>query len=437
MKRLWFLLLSLGIVAVFSMSAVAVDVKFSGEYFVSGMYMDKTTLQKDVGTSTAFYYQRLRVQTDVVIAPGLTLTTRADIMERAWGATRSTPSSTLDNRSAGSRAENENIAFDWAYLKYMSPIGIFSAGYMSDGTWGTVFGNNLRTVGKLSYTNMSINNFQLIIQACKFVDGDYSAINTSGVTDADSNVGYVMGIYTWKTGEAGILGVFARNATTRPTADPYKRQYYIAEPYAIAKFGPLTVQAELQYAWGKYKEYDNGTADINLSQLAGFLDATVQVAPFYFGATFVYLQGDDPATTDKAEGGILFGGDDFNPCLILWNFDRRYWVGAMTGQGTSTDSGLSMSNAWFYQARVGVKPIDKLDIMTSVSYAYADKKPTGYNSGEYGWEVDLTATYKITNNLSYMLGVGYLFTGDYFKGATTGTSLNNDYIVTNKLTLTF
>ncbi len=39
-------------------------------------------------------------------------------------------------------------------------------------------------------------------------------------------------------------------------------------------------------------------------------------------------------------------------------------------------------------------------------------------SRDYGYEVDLTATYKITNNLSYMLGAGYLFTGEYYKGAT-------------------
>ena len=39
-----------------------------------------------------------------------------------------------------------------------------------------------------------------------------------------------------------------------------------------------------------------------------------------------------------------------------------------------------------------------------------------YPNGSYGTEIDLTGTYKITDNLSYMLGVGYLFTGDYFKG---------------------
>jgi hypothetical protein len=58
------------------------------------------------------------------------------------------------------------------------------------------------------------------------------------------------------------------------------------------------------------------------------------------------------------------------------------------------------------------------------------------------------ATYKITNNLSYMLGAGYLFTGGYFKGVQGGSAgggwtanasgpTQDDYMLINKLTLTF
>ena len=81
-------LLVVGLIACFSTTSFALDVKFSGEYYAAGMYLDKTSLRKDVadeGPSTAFYYQRLRVQTDFIVAPGLTLVTRFDAMERAWG----------------------------------------------------------------------------------------------------------------------------------------------------------------------------------------------------------------------------------------------------------------------------------------------------------------------------------------------------------------
>ena len=100
-----------------------------------------------------------------------------------------------------------------------------------------------------------------------------------------------------------------------------------------------------------------------------------------------------------------------------------------------------MKNAWFFQVRGGVRPVEKLDILASVSYAVADKKPSDggvkYKDDDYGYEVDLTATYKITNNLSYMLGVGYLFTGDYYKGTDDSNDVCDDYLVVNKLTLTF
>lgn len=98
-----------------------------------------------------------------------------------------------------------------------------------------------------------------------------------------------------------------------------------------------------------------------------------------------------------------------------------------------------MTNAWLFQGRAGVRPIDKLDIMASVSYANADKKPTAaWQYNDYGWEVDLAATYKITNNLTYMLGGGYLFTGKYFKAdQLTNNDLRDNYMFINKLTLTF
>jgi hypothetical protein len=74
MKRFWLVLLSLGLVIAFSTSAMAVDVKVSGQFYVGGMYLDKTTLQKDTATdgpSTALFFQRLRVQTDFIV-PTLT-----------------------------------------------------------------------------------------------------------------------------------------------------------------------------------------------------------------------------------------------------------------------------------------------------------------------------------------------------------------------------
>src|SRR5450759_3606930 len=144
MKRFWLVLLSLGLVLAFSASAMAVDVKFSGSFYAAGIYLDKTNFIKADGTagnnpSTAFFYQRLRVQTDFIVSPGLKFVTRFDALERIWGGKRSDVPlvTTQDTLGIGTRAENENTAFDLAYVEYASPIGLFKVGYKIDNAWAT------------------------------------------------------------------------------------------------------------------------------------------------------------------------------------------------------------------------------------------------------------------------------------------------------------
>ena len=456
MKRFWLMMLSLGLVMAFSASAFAVDVKVSGEYYVGGLYLNKTNLTSDVepNPSTAFYYQRLRVRTDFIVSPGLSLITRFDALERIWGGARSAPGTTLASDSAGTSAENENIAFDWAYLEYQSPIGLFDVGLMEDGRTGTVFGNSYTTLGRIKWKNI-FGPVSIAADITKSKDQSYSAVTTTtNFTDGDNTKYGLEGVYAWKDGKGGMKVAYYNYDEKSPSIDPstippahnydgdQRKRYFVFTPYAIAKIGPVDLQTEVNWATGKIK-YDNnvlnadGLSDVSIDNLSGWIDATANFAPVYVGGTIAYVSGDDPGTKDKQEGGTLNGGQDWNPCLILFNYyDVANWVGTVYGYDSSKVTG-PMSNAWFFQGRVGVKPIPELDTMLSVSYAQADKKPAGFTGGNYGTEVDLTGTYKITNNLSYMLGFGYLFTGDYFKGKSGNNQVDDDYMLINKLTLTF
>jgi len=446
-----YFLLFLGLSLIYSASALAVDLKVSGEFTAGGLYLDKTTLKKDTATdgpSTAFYFQRLRTKADLIVAPGLSLITRFDVMERGLGAARSTPGTALDTLSAGTRAENENIAFDWVYLHYMSPIGQWRVGYLTDGAWGTVFMDTSLPKGKIAWS-YNAPNWMYTIQVVKMAENSQTAINNPvTASDLDGDKYCTAFRYNWKNAEAGILIGLGRDANKKPGLAPnngYKGLYNNFMPYAKARLGPVKLQTEVIYFAGKLKDFEDDASgqDVQLSALSAWLDATADFGRFYVGGTFAYVAGDDPGTADKAEGDALRnnGGRDWSPCLIMWNEERSYWAGNLDGHAdgaTAARQSSPMYNTWFFQARGGVKPIDKLDIMASVSFANADKKPTAawlYN--DYGYEVDLTATYKITQNLSYMLGAGYLFTGKYFKGALDGNIVANDYLVINKLTLTF
>jgi hypothetical protein len=452
MKRSLFVLSVLGFLFIFSTAAFAVDVKFSGEFFAAGMYLDRASLTTNPVANTAFYFQRLRLRTDIIVAPGLSLITRFDAMERSWGANRSTPGTTLVIDSAGTVAENQNIAFDWVYVDYVSPIGTFDVGYMNDSSTGTIFGNSLAPAPRIKYS-YPLGPLTLNAAYTKVLDGSVNAgtgvSNTtpSGVTDADNDKYGLEAVYKWKNGLAGLNVNYYRYANTRPTADNQKT-YFVYTPYAIAKFGPVDLQTEFNYAVGKLKAYDSTIGqDVRMENYSGWIDATATFGPVYFGGTVAYVSGDDPNTTDKQEGGTLTGGRDWSPALIMWSYDRSMWIGelassATTGNGFGT-SGLT--NGLLYQGRIGVRPTDKLDIMASLTYATVDKKPkTGnvpagaeYVDNSFGTEFDIMATYKITNNLTYMLGYGYLWTGDYFKGTNVTNIVQNDYMVINKLTLTF
>ena len=435
MKRFWLFLMSLALVMAFSVSAFAVDVKFSGEYYVAGMYINKINMN-DNSQSTAFFYQRLRVGTDFIVDPSLKLVTRFDALERVWGGARSTPGTTVAADSYETAAENENIAIDWVYIDYVSPIGTFDAGIMNDGATGTIFGNSYNPAARIKYS-YSIDPVTLNFAYTKIKDQSYSvASSTTNFTDGDNDKYGIEGVYKWKDGKAGLNVNYYNYADKRPSSN-YKKKYFVFTPYAIAKVGPVALQAEFNYATGKSKEYDNGTADVDLVNISAWVDATADFAPFYLGASVAYVSGDDPGTKDKEEGGTLNGGRDWNPCLIMFNYyDVANWVGTVSGYDSSKISG-PMSNAWFGQLRAGVKPIPQLDVMMSLSYAKADKTPADFVSDKYGSEVDLTGTYKITSNLSYILGVGYLFTGDYYQGKSGSNEIDNDYLIMNKLTLTF
>jgi hypothetical protein len=92
--------------------------------------------------------------------------------------------------------------------------------------------------------------------------------------------------------------------------------------------------------------------------------------------------------------------------------------------------------AW--QIFTGIKPIPKLDVKASFTNASLDQNAVnGQISKNLGSEFDLSATYKIYDNLSYMVGFGYLWAGAAFQGSNASATIDNDYLVTHKLTLTF
>ena len=483
MKKFWIVLIALGLVAAFSMSASAADVKFSGSYYIEGWYDDNHSLLDKGDTSTisnrgpiALYHQRLRVQTDFKVAEGLTLTTRFDALERNWGdrrernvATTTVPgvgntsasvetasrnyNSVITNNSATIAIQEQgNIEFERAYVTADLPFGRLIVGYSEDIAWGTDFLDTVTTRPAITLV-VPVGPMTFIAKAKKNQEG--TMWNGFGnMNNSDSDIYDVAGIFKWKGGEAGLLIEYLNGQNNNTKTLDIATQVFAFFPYFKATLGPVFMEGEAYYGTGDWQKFDNvpaGATNVTISTYGISLHAKVDLNPVYVGGRFIYMLGDDPNTPDKKEGSIaaaLVAGQAFLPCLMLFN--DSFYTATNTGYAGKAGSLATgnvaaaqfLDNVIFGQLYAGVKPTPAWDIKFAATYATAQQKPNdaagkAFLSSDYGWEFDLTASYKIYDNLTYMVGGGFLVTGDYFKGSDANAKLSNDYILMHKLTLTF
>ena len=144
MKKLLVVLLALGLIAAFGMTASAADVKFAGQYYVVGVYEDNRPCRTRMTAIPGLLLTRTRVQTVFQIAEGLSFTTRFDAFEKQWGSVNRSSSNTEDKSNSGkvnsvNLTLQENIEMEHGYVTFKTAIGQFDIGYQAADEWGTVF----------------------------------------------------------------------------------------------------------------------------------------------------------------------------------------------------------------------------------------------------------------------------------------------------------
>jgi hypothetical protein len=450
------------------------------------------TSQAGVGRgSTAFYTQRLRMAMDFQIAKGLRFYTRFDALERKWmAARRNAPTGDKSPSITTTDSEAENIAWEAAYVQFATPLGLFTVGGVpSGGCFGPCFGDAVGFTGNVISWANSFGKWSLSASMKKSQDGVWSSGTApSGPTrigegtDNDSETYTIATSTRWPDGRFGMAigDVRSRTANVTYTSSSIpglivygrKTELPYISVWAMQKFGKLFAEWEAgMIHFGHYLKYNEPKLSPLLRDVkpyyawSTYFNVNYDLSPAKVGFMFIYSSGDDPNTPDKREGGfrgILDLDRSFNPCLILWNEDYMQWMsptgsgGSQTGTiyGNATGNPIStpMNNMWFYQIYGDFKATPKLTLGAAFTYAYAAKKPTHngnptndtiaprgvtFLSDEYGKELDITMKYKIYDNLEYMIGAAYLWTGDYFKGTNAATKLSNNYLITHKLTLTF
>jgi len=471
MKKLLIGFLAVGLIMGFAMTASAQpNIKASGQLYMYGAYEDKPTLVKN-GDSHTNIGNRLRMQFEIQVQEGLKLTTRFDALERAWGevpaVTTAAPSTTTTNYR---RYEN-NISWERAFVTFNALYGVFDVGYQQSRVWGTcAFCDDYDSDAGIHYRYMmgpwtfglewekrAGTNNNLFIGLPVEGQGEGASqgrANDLGGTDNDHDVYHAYAIYRWATGQAGLRfemdrdaanGEIAANQTTLANyfggaAESYTYTFYEIAPYLQWIAGPFSLEAEFRYIWGTIDRVT--LVDIDRKGWSLYLNPKYTMGAFYGGLEFAYITGDDPTTSDKLEAGVP-GGQAWDPLLMFGNYWMTKYHGAMgstpTVGGAATTIGPYEANLIMVKPYVGWKVNPQLEVVAQFAWLKADEKPaTNWVDDDYGREFDIYATYKLYNNLSYTVGFGYFWTGDYFKGTNASPiNVEDNFLVMNALNLAF
>jgi len=419
------------------------------------------------------------------------LTMRADILENLWGLDQNTTNplnaTTVDGTgiTPGAKATDmkrfntQNISVEQIYMTFRTGIGTFVVGQKSAKPfgWGTWFLNSSGTGGGIDWTQR-FGDWTLMAEAIKKQKGDMSPNGVPrepllGQQDVDKDYFDVSAAYKAKNWEAGMMLTYFRNADKRTTAaTSFLVTSYMFDPYFKAKFGPLELEGEAYYMMGK-KEFDTSTAtrqDRNIKASGGYLFAKYNMGPAWFGASFSITSGNDPNSADTngqdMTGGVLntfgFATDNSQtwapihaPTILIGTLsdpihlytplggkvpDAAGPLGGAAGAGGNSGNGC-YDNTILYSLKAGYAVNKNLSFDGNVWFAAVQRVSDKLSSSDkLGTEIDLHAQYKIYDNLSYNVGVSYLFTGDFFKGTPannpTGEDVKNVYQLTHWLTLT-
>lgn len=495
-KRSFFAVFTALFLISLAIPALASDVKFFGDYYVYGVYENDHSLKggspSNDPTGVNAFGQRLRVNTVFQVAEGLKLTTRFDALERMWGKEQSPPNRYIggngnlyNSNGAGVSStagpnfieldqQEKNISFERAYVTFNLGPGFFDVGYQADGFWSPiVFGNTAGSAGPMirytavlgsvtlgAYYEKGAEQTDALGQTAQYVSSPQFAYS-----GGDKTVYALQGTFKWKSGQTGLQVLYnddermngeyqwmkESNPSGTTTFSNASVRYWEISPFVQAKIGIVDLEGKLYWNRGEIEYRATPGLDKDIEGLSAYASGKVNIGPAYVGVMYAYIQGDNDqrAFTNAGHQKIKQGrggGQDWDPTLMLGNDRFNKWTSQYknTLKGYASDpfvSGYHEKNVRFIQGFVGYSPIPTLQLRAAFTNATLDYTVNASNSKDLGNELDLVAIYKIYTNLDYMLGLGYLFTGDYFKGNASsnprGYDVHDDLMLMHQLTLTF
>jgi hypothetical protein len=434
------------------------QVTLGGEIRTRGWYFDnlKGGLGDDDGRSAAWWDERVRLNVQAVVAPGVVgyveLETHSDFSgdKYVWGTGNTLGVGKHSNGAAGTNAKpGTYIDVLQAWILY-SGSGLFGfdsglkVGHMPlKLSYGQFFDNTQYGDDALVLYMNPIKPLHIAALTIKFNEcvtgGDCRFDNTN---DLD---GYV-GLLTYKWDDKNTIGV---NYTYLNQSD-LELQMSDLGLHADGAFGAFGYKVQGDIQFGSVGNRDE--KDIGGWALSGYAnyDFTPSNVPLNLRGSVVYGSGEGDNRDDSLDEFIPFVGNIQNYSFI---YEYNHATTAFNKSGLNSafpSDGHAAGVANTFYLNLGLDWFAMKDLTLSADlygfwasdtgafeHALRDAGVHHHDvSSDAGWEIDAKMKYKVARNLVYQIDAGYFGTGSFYEDAY-GIDKHGVTALRHSLTLSF
>ncbi len=418
MKKFTMTALVLGVALMFAMPAMAVDVALDGYMRASG-YLEKEYPMDDTQDDYNAYYDfRWRVNSTLTVSDNLKMRSRVRIFNTVWG-------------SGETGGDEDSMDWERAWMVITTPYGLLEVGKQLTAAFGTSFADSESDAWRIKYTGKFGGlNVVGVIQKNIERDGGGGTRADFDYSSEDQDLFALAFAYPQENWTIGILNVWIKEANG--TSDE-EFDRYVIDPFFTGKWGMLSLQGEFRADLG-----DNGPGDFK--GYAFNAEGTYDLGMAAVQLGFAWVSGDDDPTDDDNENGVV--GADWEKMYILFGTTGDAGNPGVLGSVGNLASG-SGNTAGFMAVYGGANTniTEKLNVGIMGAWAEADAAPDGIDD-MLGFEVDVTATWQIYDNLTYSFIGAYLFAGDFWKESSEAVNAadgndENPWALFHRLQLNF
>ena len=437
MKKFLAAAVAFGMVAGVAATASALELKVKGKYVADGYYINsgsgvygvlpwdlESSVRGAVGLgldalepkSDTWYQHTFRFDPTLIINDKVQVKSDIRLVDSnsVWG-----------KQDDLQRFNGDGVRVNKLWLTYDSPVGKLEVGRRPAGAWMNGFVNSGTAADRIMLWAPKMDNFKGYAFLQKSEERDaYTAFGS----DDDNDYYEVAGAYVAE-GMNFWLGLGTQQDNGEPNVDMWR----------IKGYGDFAINDQNKlYGEFDWKSGDRGPdSSIDIDSAAwifGWMGNFGNVSPSLHVA---YISGQDSDGDTDAYSASKGMGADFEPLYILTGQTTNILNGdrgpSLVGTAVRTSGALAVV------ALADYKVSEDLTLHGGIGWGKADETDwigPGVDD-DYGWEFDLGMAYKVYQNLTYSIHLGYWAVGDFAELGASGLATEDIFLASHHLSMNF